>query len=1366
MISALPPAMGYRLSPQQTQIWNASDGADTRRVWLHARVRGADESQLRRALRSIEERYPILRSGFPAPAGGGLPLQIVDERCESHFQVHDCADGSVRMELSADMLASDRETLRLVLHDAMAECAGLERQVRLDYANVAAWQHQLLREEPEFQSWWLGQLERITTRITASSSPKQVFQHCAGIVPETMNASTLCGLWFATLNLFQPNSTQAIACRMDGRFTEELRQVCGPMNRFLPLVIEWPASGSLSGVIALAAAAYEDASDRQEYFDPAMAQTLLQQLGVFSFHPSPLPLRAGDLEAEIEEESEACLAGCPYEIRCLRNQQSELTIEFHYDRQIIAEAIAMSMVRCFAAFIKNFAGLPPCGLPAMADLSVGQGLLMADQESATVVSRILDQARRRPSSAAVVCGTTAVTYGHLVESASALAAQLVKAGAALESPIGVRMNASVEAIVAMLGVLLAGGIYVPLSPQDSASRFTELITALDVRIVISNDTPSPVVPAGVSIVSVDLTRRIAARQPQLLEEQGAYVIHTSGSTGESRAVVVSHGTLYRSTRARQIYYGHAVQRFLLLSPLVFDSSIAGLFWTLADGGTLIVPQGDPIDPDEACALIAKHAVTHLLCIPRLLAVIAGLSQRVELESLRTAIVAGEACTPEVVRAFAATAPRCALFNEYGASEAAVWSTVQRVSVETVPQPDVPIGEAIPGAKTYVCSDRLELLPLGAPGELCIGGQLLARGYAGRPAATAARFLPDPFCKDPGARLYASGDRVRFCDAQPLSFLGRIDNQVKIRGQRLELEQIDALLRSELALPEAAAVVDQRTSSTAIAIFYCNRPGQAIRPEQVRALLAGRLPGGMVPNEIRIIDELPRTVTGKLDRRRLSEQLLAEDRTASAPPANALELQLASIWGPLLGVPHIGRDDDFFALGGDSIIGLQITSRARSEGLFFTPRQVLASRTIARLAEELATAAPSSNHLESNSKTLTPIQRWFFAQRFPDAGQYNQAIAVEAVAPIEEDALAQALRAVVAAHPALRTRFGSDGGAEIVDMRSIHTAIEAVSAEQIDVTFDLAEPPLLSVMRVEGSKPPRYLFVAHHLVIDGVSWRIFFDDLDHAYQACCRGEGPHLLSETVSTAAMADEMARLAEQGSIRDVAVALWQSSAAISDVPVDYAGGRNLESLTGSVDFTVASALHPLAGFEAAALTALGCALADLAGDSCSRWVATERHGRRLGDVEATMAVGWLTAVAPIRLGGHANAAWPDVEAVQRQLSTLDESAWMFDYLRYSAASSSHAWPEPQVSFNYLGSVRSIPFASLPFVLSDLPCGTLRSGRAQRAYRIDVTALMRSEGVQFTVTYSVELYARSTIERFCAVMRQTLEHLSRTAAH
>ncbi|MEU6406396.1 non-ribosomal peptide synthetase [Streptomyces sp. NPDC046985] len=504
-----------------------------------------------------------------------------------------------------------------------------------------------------------------------------------------------------------------------------------------------------------------------------------------------------------------------------------------------------------------------------------------------LVGRIAAQSPDRP---AVRSGASGVSYGELSAWADRTAALLAEAGVGHGALVGVLAEPSAAMVAAVLAVLRCGAAYVPVDPAHPDRRIAAVLKDAQVSAVVTAGTAGErLAGLGVPVIAADGAAATAGGGPEggdpaahrplaapVREHDAAYLIYTSGSTGEPKGVVVEHGQLAASTAARRMVYpGRPV--FLLVSPLAFDSSVAGLWGALTAGGCLVVAGADDVrDPERLVELVERRRVTHLLCVPSLYSVLLDAAARLgaaRLRTLETVIVAGEPLPPELVeRHFALRAGPAALVNEYGPTEATVWASYHRFEA---PGP-VSIGRPVPGARLYVLDDELRPAPPGGEGELFIGGAGVTRGYHGRPEATAAAFLRDPFADSPTARMYRTGDLVRRQPDGSLVFLGRRDHQVKIRGHRVELGAVEAHLTELPGVREAAAVVD-RAGGTLTAFVVAPARADA---DDLRRRLAARLPAAMVPARITVLDDFPRTVNGKTDRTALRERADAERAAAT------------------------------------------------------------------------------------------------------------------------------------------------------------------------------------------------------------------------------------------------------------------------------------------------------------------------------------------------------------------------------------------------------------------------------------------------------------------------------------------------------
>jgi amino acid adenylation domain-containing protein len=569
----------------------------------------------------------------------------------------------------------------------------------------------------------------------------------------------------------------------------------------------------------------------------------------------------------------------------------------------------------------------------------------------TVVDWIEDQARQTPNATAVFDGSAEVSYAELERRANAVAWALRGRQVHEESLVGICLPRSAEIIIAILGTLKAGAAYVPFDPHVSPDRLTYLVKNASLSLLITNsEIPLDITAPVVSMATLEAEASAADEAPRRSLERRhlAYIVHTSGSTGQPKGVMISHEGLAISTHARRTYYKDHVNAYLHLSPFCFDSAVAGIFWTLCAGGTLLIPsESNQRDIGTVLTFLESRAASHLLCLPGFYEVLLSYASAERLNSLRCAIVAGEACAKQVFILHRASVPTATLVNEYGPTECTVWATAYELNEQE--SAFVPIGRPIPNVTVFVLDHLFQLAPIGIPGEICIAGGTLARGYLGQPALTAERFVPDPWGHEPGGRLYRTGDIGKYLPDGNIQFLGRSDEQVKINGFRVELTEVEQSIRSTSDVKDVVCIVerdDARRSARLVAFVL--RPGEQVVVSgsasssnqsragdddwstSLRAELRGRLPEYMVPSSIVAVDRFPLTSNGKVDRLALAHMPVGKCANQhGALPASEAERKIARIWETALGVEKIKRTDSFFDLGGNSLTAIRIVSEIQA-----------------------------------------------------------------------------------------------------------------------------------------------------------------------------------------------------------------------------------------------------------------------------------------------------------------------------------------------------------------------------------------------------------------------------------------------------
>ncbi|MCP4656649.1 MAG: AMP-binding protein, partial [bacterium] len=779
-------------------------------------------------------------------------------------------------------------------------------------------------------------------------------------------------------------------------------------------------------------------------------------------------------------------------------------------------------------------------------------------------------------------------------------------------------------------------------------------------------------------------------------------------------------------------------------------------------------------------------------------------------TLRILTTGGESPSPEKLRLWAAHArPGQRYFNVYGPTEGTILVTAEPVPLPSGARaagPRIPIGRPLPEVAIYLADARGRAVGIGVPGELLIGGVGVARGYLGQPRLTADRFVPDPLSGDPfagpeaaGSRLYRTGDLARTRADGRIEYLGRTDRQVKVRGFRIEPEEIEVVLRRHPAVEAAAVVVREDPPGERRLAAYVVPRTLAAEVAELRGFLQQQLPVYMVPAVFVALDALPLAATGKVDLRALPDPG-AESGSATRrylAPRTPEEEILAGIWAEVLGVERVGVDDDFFVLGGDSILSIQIVARARRAGLELTPQQLFQHHTIAELAAGAATGlvAVAEQGPVTGAVALTPIQRWFFEHPLPRPEHWNQSLLLGVGHRLDPAALAAALERLLAHHDALRLRFRREAGGwrqEIgppappppltaVDLTAVasphRSAAITAAAARTQTSLDLGRGPLLRAVCFDlGDPPARLLLVIHHLAVDAVSWRLLLEDLETAYDALSRGREPVLPAKTTSYKAWAE---RLEGHATSEETAAELdgWLAAAgAVAPLPVDGERRTNLEASAAAVtvELSPEETRSLLKEVPNAYRTRINDVLLAALARALAWWTGREEvvidlegHGREEldEDVDLARTVGWFTAIYPLRLDLSA-AAGPGelLKTVKEQLRAVPRHGIGHGLLRYLRRGEElAALPQPEVSFNYLGRVDQGVAGSSRWLAVPEASGPDRGPGGPRTHLLAIDGAVTGGRLRMSWSYGTGVHDRATVEAvagdFLTTLRELIDH-------
>ncbi|WP_218569288.1 non-ribosomal peptide synthetase [Pseudomonas sp. F(2018)] len=1002
---------------------------------------------------------------------------------------------------------------------------------------------------------------------------------------------------------------------------------------------------------------------------------------------------------------------------------------------------------------------------------------------------IAEQARLRLEAIALVHRSERISFAELEARANQLAHLLVAHGVQPESRVGVSLERGNAMIVAMLAVLKSGGAFVPLDPDYPRERLSYMVEDSGLKWLITSSDLAERLPLGEGVEPLYLDQldlsAFEASPPavQLHPLNLAYLIYTSGSTGQPKGVAVNHLGLTMHVQTIGQRYGMTPDDVELhFASISFDGALERWTVPLAFGSRLVIRDQELWSAEKTCQVIADEGVT-ISCLPPSYA--QQLLDWVESQGLKLPVrswtLGGEAFTRETYERLQKVLHPQRIINGYGPTETVVtpliWEAYPGDSFEAA---YAPIGNPVGPRSLYVLDAELNLLPIGVAGELYIGGEVgLARGYFQRPQLTAERFLPDPFGAA-GERMYRTGDLVRWREDGTLDYLGRVDHQVKIHGFRIELGEIESQLLALDGVQEAAVIARETPTGKQLVGYVVAR--ENTDANALRSKLAQVLPDYMVPAQIIALEKLPLTPAGKLDRAALPEPTW-QSQSYEAPQTDN-ERILAAIWAEVLGVERVGRQDHFFELGGDSIVALQVVSRIRQQGLQLAPRELFQFPRLAELAKVARLAgAEEVQEPVTGELPLTPIQAHFFAMGQANPAHWNQALNLELLRPLDPELLEQALQALVAHHDGLRLRFSQeqgvwrqryaevDAGQPLLWLREAGSAAEAEEfCQQVQQSLDLAAGPVLRALHLKQTgQADRLLLAVHHLVVDGVSWRVLLEDILAAYRQLEAGQAVRLPGKGQSYKSWSEALQSWASSAAAQ-VELDAWCSRlngptlALPRELEANSASHGDKRQVRLALDAADTKRLLQAPAqlgvrIDALLLTALTRALCRWSGQPGLR-VNLEGHGREAlaGELDLSRTVGWFTSLYPLQLP-RLDAAAEQLQQVQQRLQQVEHGGQGYGVLRWLGSAAAQAAlaavPSAEVIFNYLGQYQA--GAAADWFRPAAGGGAAVAANNPLAARLAVNGQVFDGQLQLSWEYAANQYRAETIEALAADYRREL---------
>ncbi|HEX8244764.1 MAG TPA: amino acid adenylation domain-containing protein, partial [Longimicrobium sp.] len=1024
----------------------------------------------------------------------------------------------------------------------------------------------------------------------------------------------------------------------------------------------------------------------------------------------------------------------------------------------------------------------------------------AEYASESCIQELFEQhVERAPHADAVVFGGERWSYAELNARANRLAHHLRALGVGPDVRVGICVERGPEMVAAVLAVLKAGGAYVPLDPAYPVDRLRYMLADSAPAVVLTQDAVAETLAgvfaglgAEVPVLRLDASTQPWASEPDadpargdLSPEHPAYVIYTSGSTGRPKGVLVPHRGLCNVAAAQQRAFGvGAGDRVLQFASLSFDAAAFELVMALASGAALCVASRDELLPGPGLlALLRRHAITTLTLPPSALAALPVK----ELPALRTITTAGEALPLELVARWGV---RHRLWNLYGPTEATIWSTVSECA-DPARTPD--IGHPIANTRAYVLDGRGEPQPVGVAGELYVGGAGVARGYLGRPALTAERFVPDPFGGQPGARLYRTGDRVRWLADGRLDFLGRIDHQVKVRGYRIELGEIEARLAEHPAVREAVVLVREDAPGDRRLVAYVVGDESA-GADVLRAHLGETLPEYMVPAAYLRLDALPLTPNGKIDRKALpSPEGDAYARRAYEAPVGETEELLAQLWSEVLGVERVSRWDDFFELGGHSLLAVQVIALLEME---IDLGEMFSHPVLADFARELDKAGraelpPIEPAAREGSVPLSFAQtRLWFLEQLGDVGSaYHIPTSMRLRGELDRDALASALDAIVARHEALRTTFAEVDGApeqriaranvgfhlvehDLAGRADAEAELGRLMSGEARAPFDLERGPLIRGRLIQLAADDHVLLITmHHIVSDGWSMGVLTNELSALYAARREGTEAALPALPVQYADFAVWQRRWVEGDVLREQADYWTQALAGAPELlalPTDHPRPAQVDHagavLRLELDEELTAGLKALGRRHGTTLymtllAGWATVLGRLSGQD-DVVIGTPTAGRGRREIEGLIGFFVNTLAVRVELSGAPTVAELLGRVKERALGAQHHQDIPFEQVveRVAPARSMSHSPLFQVMFAWQELTRDGGLA-----LPGLEVGRVGAASLDVRAKFDLSLNLHEadDHIAGSITYAASLFERETVERWAGYLRRVLREMA-----
>lgn len=1254
-----------------------------------------------------------------------------------------------------------------------------------------------------------GQSQARTAHINFAQNITAELETLAKRMRVTMNILVQAA-WATLLSRHANQSRVAFGATTSGRPAElpQIEQTVGLFINTLPVVADIPTGCSLETWLQ---ALHQSQIERDQYqYVPlheiqrlaADNQGLFNSILVFENYPVDDAVKQDSVLKVTDVKS---IEGANYAMALVVNKSNTLNIRLEVDAELFNQAQLALIAERLELLILSFTQLADEALVSDLDMMRAEEKHRLIHLSDAAVCQYPDDlllhqvfeniVREHGSSVAVMHENYRLTYDELNQQANQLAHYLREQGVGHETPVGILMPRSHQVMIAILAVLKAGGTYVPLDPGYPTERLSYMMQDAEIGCYlvcgeVNQELKDLLAGTVINMQEMAWQSGVARTDLPLLREQSprslANIIYTSGSTGKPKGVMVPHGGCVNLAEAQKSLGVTPGCRVLQFSSMSFDAMTWEWLMALTHGAALYVcPDEIRTLPEQLSEFLVEHKITNLVLPPSMLQHLPWHEDY----AFTALVTAGEALNQSLADVWAT---KYSMFNAYGPTETSVCASVARVK----PGKPVTIGKAIANTRLYAVDDALNLVPPGAIGQLCVAGDGVTAGYLNKPELTQIAFVADPFYREDSRPMYKTGDLVRLNEEEEFEYIGRLDTQVKIRGFRIEVSEIESALNQCEGVRESIVVVRTLDAAKRL-IAYVVPEGEVTDEAEYSACLKNTLketlPAHMVPSALVCMSALPLTVNFKVDKKALP--MPKSDVDSAVTPRTEQQQIIAQVWQELLGIEQVGLQDNFFEIGGDSILAIQVVSRCNARGLNITTKQLVTSQTIEALASQIEDnpklvqeQGPVSGEL-----SLLPIQRHFLEAGHPQIHHFNQSLMLQVPESLTAGQIEQAIQAILERHDALRLQFWQDKGNWKAEYLSYTTAtlqqccITDVVSDEGDFSelvteranywqrqFDLASGNLFKAVLIGNQKQRRLLLVAHHLVVDGVSWRIILSDLQLAINLVQQNKPIELAAKTSSLQkwgaalrAMADSQVIESQQHYWRKQVCDNY--SPLVTDFPIHGSAPLHTSrTVTRSLSKTQTHGL--LKDTNQAYRTQINELLLSALSLGVAQWrdqqsliVALEGHGRDMleDELDVTETVGWFTCLYPLRLEADKESLSSHIKQVKETCRSVPGNGSGYGILRFikglAEFEGTQERNEPDILFNYLGQIDQSFDKGATVTLAKESDGQAMNPDMNRTCKLGVSGKVLDGQLQLSFDYSELQFERHSIKQLANLVNQCL---------